>query len=102
MQAIKGIYKAGQVILGQPADWPDGTELLVAPVARANSVGVREDDWPTDAEGINRHLALMDRIEPLDMTPEEEATWQAARAAQKNFERATWDRGGKQVEGLFE
>jgi hypothetical protein len=92
MHAIKGTYKDGQVILERPANWPEGTEVIVEPIARERSLGVREEDWPADPEAIDRHLALMDRIEPLEMTPEEEAVWQAARKAQKDFERANWDR----------
>ena len=102
MHAIKGTYKDGQVILGQSADWPEGTELLVAPILRDNSLGMREEDWPTDPEGLRRLLALIDSTEPLEMTPEEEATWQAARQAQKEFELATWEQHGRQIEGLFE
>ncbi len=102
MNAIKGTYKDGQIILGQPADWPDGTQVLVEPIAPECSLGIRDEDWPTDSEGISRHLALMDRIEPLLMTPEEEAAWQAARKVQKEYERANWDRRVGQIEGLFE
>jgi hypothetical protein len=69
-------------------DWPEGTALSVEPVARQEPVGLREEDWPTDAEGVARHAALMDRIEPSEMTAEEKAEWQAARKAQKEFEKA--------------
>jgi hypothetical protein len=100
MNAIKGTYKNGQVILGQRADWPEGTEVLIEPIV--GFLGVRDEDWPADPEGISRHLALMDRIEPLLMTPEEDAAWQAARKAQKEFERTNWDRRVRQTEGLFE
>jgi hypothetical protein len=42
---------------------------------------MREEDWPADPEGIGRQLALMNQIEPLVMTPEEEAAWQTTRKA---------------------
>ena len=32
MKSIKGTYQHGQIILGQPADWPEGTEVLVEPI----------------------------------------------------------------------
>lgn len=102
MNAIMGTYHNGQIILGQPADWPEGTAVLVEPLPRVRSRGIRDEDWPTDPEGIARHLALMDRIEPLEMTPEEEAAWRAAREAQKEHERANWDAHARKVEGLFE
>jgi hypothetical protein len=102
MSAIKGTYKNGQVILRQPADWPEGTEVLVEPLPQEPTLGMREEDWPTDPEGIARHLALMDRIEPLEMTPEEEAAWLAARKAQKEFESANWEEHSRTIERLFE
>lgn len=102
MYRIKGTYKGGQVVLGQPADWPEGTEVLVEPIPRERTLGLREEDGPADPQGIGRHLALMDRIEPPVMTPADEAAWQAAREAQKEFERASWDRRGQKIEELFE
>ena len=35
MKSIKGTYQHGQIILGQPADWPEGTEVLVEPIMAA-------------------------------------------------------------------
>jgi hypothetical protein len=102
MNAINATYRNRQVVLDEPADWPEGKRLRVEPVREEETLGVREEDWPTDPEGIARHLALMDRIEPLEMTPEEEAEWQAARKAQKGSEIATWQERCRKIEGLFE
>jgi hypothetical protein len=33
MGAIKGVFRSGQIVLDAPADWPDGTTVLVTPVA---------------------------------------------------------------------
>ena len=102
MSAIKGTWKHGQIILEESADWPEGTELLVEPVPQEATLGIREEDWPTDPQGIAKHLARMDQIEPLEVTPEEEAAWQAARKAQKEYEIAKWNERCKRIEGLFE
>jgi hypothetical protein len=102
MSAIKGTYQNGQVILKERADWPEGTEVLVEPVSVERSLGIRDEDWPTDPEGIARHLALMDRIEPLVMTPQEEADWEAARKAQKEHDLATSEERARRIERLFE
>ena len=53
--------------------------------------GIRDADWPIDPEGIARHLRLMDRIEPLEFTPEEEVALQAARKAQKDCDIANFE-----------
>src|SRR5437868_4441278 len=82
MNAIKGTYRDGHVVLEAPTDWPDGTSVLVEPIPKAATTHHRAEDEPPDAEAIARQLALMDQIEPLLMTPEEEAHWQAARRSQ--------------------
>jgi len=64
MNAIKGRYRNGQIILTQPADWPEDTEVLVEPV----STDDHEENWPTDPESIARWLAEFDAIPPLEMT----------------------------------
>jgi hypothetical protein len=96
MNAIKATYCNGQIVPQGPVDWPDGTELVIEPVMPAATLGLRDEDWPTDPEGIARHLALMDRIAPPEMTPEDEANWRAARQAQKEFEKDSFlDRAAK-------
>ena len=102
MNAVKGTYRNGQIVLTESANWPDGTPVLVEPVSQTATVGVRDEDWPTDPEGIARLLALMDRIEPLAMTPEEEAEWQAARKAQKDHDLASWEERARRAQRLFE
>jgi hypothetical protein len=49
-----------------------------------------EDEEADDPESIARWIAAFDAIPPLNMTPEEEAEWQAARKAQKEFEKAAF------------
>jgi hypothetical protein len=51
---------------------------------------MHEADWPTTAKGIAALLKRWDEHEPLEMTPEEEAQWQAARTAQKEREKANF------------
>jgi hypothetical protein len=99
MNGITGTFLNGQVVLDSAADWPEGCRVVVAPVPRERTLGLREEDWPTTSEGIARHLALMDHFEPVELTPEEEAAWQAARKAQKDFEKANFDKWGRMIEG---
>src|SRR5260370_1000017 len=99
MTMVKGTIRNGQVVLPRPADWPDGTEVMVCADRLANTIGVPDDEWPTDQEGIGRLLARMDRVEPFDMSPEEEADVQAWRQEVKEYTLANQD---KAVEGLFQ
>jgi hypothetical protein len=85
MNAVRGTYTNGRIVLEAPADWPEGCPVLVEPLPQQTTVGIREEDWPDTPEKIAAHLALMDRIEPLEMTPEEEAEWRAARQTRQEL-----------------
>lgn len=101
MKTILGTVRNGQIIADQPIEWPEGCRVVIEP-AEESTLGIREEDWPTTPEGIARHLALMDQIEPLEMSAEEEAAWQAARKAHKEWEKSNFDKWSRQIEELFE
>ncbi len=98
MSAIRGKYVNGAVVLGRAADWPDGTEVIVEPVPSGGPVGMRDEDWPTTPEGIAALLARMDQVEPLELTPEEEADIAAWRQKVKDYTIAHMNDG---IDGLF-
>lgn len=102
MNAIKGIWHGGQVLLQEPADWPDGTTLIVEPAAPHTTLGLREEDWPMKPDEIATHLARMDQIQPLDMTPEEEGAWEAARKAQRDYDVLNFEQRSQRIEGIFQ
>jgi hypothetical protein len=102
MKTIMGTVHNGTIIADQPIEWPEGFRVIIKPAAEEEALGIREEDWPTDPEGIARLLALMDQIEPLEMTPEEEAAWEAARKAHKEWEKANFDKRARRLEELFE
>jgi hypothetical protein len=79
MNAIKGIYTNGQVLLAARTDWPEGCRVLVEPVPEREIVGMTEEEQGDDPESIARWLAAFDAMPPLPMTPEDEAGWQAWR-----------------------
>lgn len=64
------------------------TELTVASQRR----GTGEDEQPNDPESIARWLAEFDAIPPLQMTPNEEAAWQASRATRKQLDDDAFER----------
>lgn len=88
----KGVIKNGQVIVERPIDLPDGTEVAVA-------LSQPEDcDRPMTPEEIAAVLAAMDKIEPFDMMPEEEA---AAIAWEKKVNEYTIAKMNKGIEDVF-
>jgi hypothetical protein len=102
MNVIHGTWKNGQILLDEPADWPEGCRVVIEPAARETSIGIPEEEWPTDPEGIARLLAQMDAIEPLLMTPQEEAEWAAALQAQKEYEKGLFNEHADKLRKIFE
>ena len=102
MNAINGTVMNGQVVLDEPAGLPEGTRVEVVPVGQVRTTGMREEEWPTTPEGIAALLARMDSREPLEMSPEEETRWQAARQAQKEFEKAQFAEHAESLRRMWE
>jgi hypothetical protein len=61
---LKGFIRNGRVEVDEPMDWPDGTEVVVAPESTVR------DDGPAPPEEIARVLAAMQRLQPLDIPDE--------------------------------
>lgn len=91
--------KNGQIVLDDPAPWPEGSRLAVKEVSETRSLGMREEDWPDTPEAIAVWLNWYDSLEPLEFTPEEEADIAAWRQKTKEYTIANMDKG---IEGLFE
>jgi hypothetical protein len=99
-KVLTATWRNGQVILDGPADWPEGSKLQVAAIAQpVEPIGIPDDQWPRDLQGIAELLQRMDQIEPFVMTPEEEEDWLAWRQKMKEYDLAMFD---KRIEGLFE
>ncbi len=81
---IKAVVKGGRLEVAVPADWPDGTEVEVCPLAPA----VEDDAGMMSSEEIARTLSAMDRVEPLEITATERAAWEAERAGRTRLEKA--------------
>jgi hypothetical protein len=86
MTAIKAIVKGGRLELDVPADWPEGTEVEIHPVGQAGKNADRpttpeeevgEEGWSNTPEAIPDWLRWYDSLEPLTLTPEEEADAEA-------------------------
>ncbi len=98
---LTGIWKNGHVILDGLADWPDGCRVVVIREDAPDVLGTTGDEQADDPESIARWIADFDAIPPLEITPAEEAEWQAARAARKAFEIASFEEHARRIEALF-
>jgi hypothetical protein len=78
MSAIRGIIRRGQVVMTEPANLPDETEVEIVPVGLTAS---KDDEGAMTPDEIARTLAAMDEIEPFEMTDEEKAAIEAERQA---------------------
>jgi hypothetical protein len=94
MSAVKAIWTNGHVVLDAPVNWPEGSRLIIAEDPA--------DDQPESPEEIARWIEAFNAIPPLQMTPEEEADWQAARQAQRDLEKTTFDQRADALKRICE
>ncbi len=98
MNAILSVVKNGRVEVDVPADWPDGTPVRVE--LGLNGQAKYDDERPETPEEIEAWLRWFHSLEPIVMTPEEEAAWEADRKLQKEFDNAP--ERDRRIEGIFE
>jgi predicted DNA-binding antitoxin AbrB/MazE fold protein len=102
VNAIKATYRNGLFVPDQPVDWPEGKRVVIAPADYPGLNGIAEAEQANDPESIARWLAELEAIPPLEMTAEEEVQWQAARQAQKDFEKTAFFEHGEKLRRMFE
>jgi hypothetical protein len=86
---IKAVIRNGRIEVREPINLPDGTELIIPIPDNGQPAGVHEEDTPDSPEAIEDWIRWYDALEPLEFTPEERASWDAARQEQKQFEMAS-------------
>jgi len=77
MNAIQSVVKNGRVEVDAPPDWPDGTPVRVE--LGLTGQAEYDDESPETPEEIEAWLRWYHSLEPIVMTPEEEAAWEAER-----------------------
>jgi hypothetical protein len=100
MNAIRGTVKNRQVHVEVPADWPEGCEVVIEPVA-APERGA-DEEGPETPEVIAARLALMDQLESGWLSPEDDAAWRAALREQKEYEKARFLEDAEKLRGMWE
>lgn len=99
MSTILGIVKNGRIEVDAPPDWPDGTPVRVE---LGLNHKVLDDERPETPEEIEEWLRWFHSLEPIVMTPEEEAAWAADRKMQKEFDIANAAERDRRIEEIFE
>lgn len=98
----KGIIRNGQVIVDEPINLPDGSEVTITGHGDDKFVGGEDDDRPPTPEEIKAVLAAMEKVEPFELTDEERAAQEADRRARKEWEKAHFDGHGEKLRGMWE
>jgi hypothetical protein len=98
---MTAIVRNGQLELPRPIDLPDGTEVEIR-LPEPEEADSTPETGPVTPEEIARTLAAMDNIEPLEMSDEERAAWEADRQARKEWENARFDTHAEKLRRLWE
>jgi len=93
---VHAIWTNGQVVIDEPVQWPEGCELEIRPSTECCPVD--DESEANDPAAIARWIAEFDAIPTFEMTPEEEAEWQAARRAQREFELQTFEHRAQKIQ----
>lgn len=96
MSKVSAIWKNGQVVLQQPATWPEGSQLRIEAVD--DKPGLSEEEWANSPEAITDWIHWYDSLEPLQITPEDEADLAAWRRRIKEY---TIEKSSDRIAGLF-
>ena len=97
LSTLKGIIHNGQVVLPQPTDLPEGTEVVVVPVG----LGLATDDESGSDDEIARTLTAMDAVEPFEMSDDERDAISRDRQARKEWDKAHFNERSEQLRGMW-
>lgn len=103
-ELLTAIYSNGRIVPDGPIRWAEGTKFVIRErrrmtAFRADCDDVRwEDLQADDPESVERWIAALNAIPPLQMTASEKAAWHAARQAQRDFELSSFDVAAERLE----
>jgi len=100
MAAVHGTYQNGKIILDAPADWPDGTRVVVE--RSEDTIGIPGEEQGDDPESIAAWIAWPDSLQPFVMTPEDDERWRKSREESKAWELAHCEERSEKIRKLFE
>src|SRR5580698_1057447 len=82
----KGVIRGGQVIVDEPINLPDGSEVTITGTPHSKFSNEENNDQFLTPEEITATIAAMEKIVPFEMTPEEEA-----RLADEHLSNKEWE-----------
>lgn len=95
METISGTYRDGQIQWDSLPNWPEGQRVFISPapghednsddVRPQSTWGLEESLWPDTPENNAEIARRMRESEPLVMSDEEYAAWEAERQAMKEY-----------------
>jgi hypothetical protein len=91
MIVTRGVVRNGQVIVEQPIDLPDGSEVLITGGVQDRIAG--DDNRPPTQAEIAAALAAMEALEPLEISEQERAEAEAWERKVNAYGIANMDRG---------
>ena len=94
MSTIRATIRNGRIEPDEPLNLPDGTEVQITVP--------ENDDEPMSQAEIDRILAAMDRMQPLQMTAAELAAWEADRQARKEWEKVHFFEHAEKLRRMWE
>jgi hypothetical protein len=86
MNVILSMVRDGRVEVDVPPDWPEGTPVRVE--LGLNGRASYDNEKPETPEEIEEWIRRFREIEPIEMTLEEQAAWEADRKMQTEFDNA--------------
>jgi hypothetical protein len=99
MNAILSVVKNGRVEVDAPPDWPEGSPVRVELGLNGKAT---DDERPETPEEIEEWIRRFREIEPIEMTREEEAAWEAGLKAQKEFDIANAAERDRRIDEIFQ
>jgi hypothetical protein len=86
VNSIKATWTNGQIVPAEPVDWPEGSQLVVAPLASDGAqIGLSENQWRDDPDPVAAWVAAVEKIEPFIWHEGEREEYDRFRAAHRQF-----------------
>jgi hypothetical protein len=99
---LTAIVRNGRLELPNPIELPDGTEVQLWLLSSEEIASHPAESSQMTPEEITRTLAAMDQVEPLDLTEEEQAAWEAERLARKEWEKTHFADHAEKLRRMWE
>jgi hypothetical protein len=98
----KGVIRCGQVIVDEPINLPDGSEVTITGTQHGKFNGEEANDELLTRDEIATTIAAMEKIVPFEMSPEEEARLSEERQARKEREKAQFTERADKLRRMWE